>query len=249
VSVYAELQRRLLCEGVGSLTFDEVGTGKSSGSYELTATTASLAADVHGLLAHLGELDSVLSDRIFVVGHSEGGVIAAMVASSDTRVAGVALLAASAYRGDRIMAYQWVTHAETYGRSLSTMRDQHDRRILSDRWYRDFLAFDPSVYYPRISSPVLIVQGDRDIDVDPLQADSIFRLVNRGRARELRCVRFADTDHTSTDMEHHRWKPHEGTLREIVSFITRLATQSNAMSTARDERLVSCQRVGRSVVP
>lgn len=50
---FGVLEGRLGCVAIGTLRFDEVGTGRSTGSYAAYATTRTLADDVRALLTAL----------------------------------------------------------------------------------------------------------------------------------------------------------------------------------------------------
>lgn len=162
---------RLVARGYAVVRFDKIGTGRSTGDYRRTATTVTLAQDVEALVSALRARPEVDADRIILLGHSEGGAIAGLVAAADPRVAGVALLAAPAWSGRRIMSYQVRLAAERQRRSLSyTSADLIEARIAGDlrdrleseAWYPFFLDFDPLPPMRRLTMPVLILQGERD---------------------------------------------------------------------------------------
>jgi uncharacterized protein len=74
------LAEHLSGAGFVVLRWDERGVGASTGDHA-AATTADLAADVEAGLAFLRGLPWVDARRVGVIGHSEGGVIAARVAA------------------------------------------------------------------------------------------------------------------------------------------------------------------------
>jgi len=82
--------------GVAVLRFDERGVGGSTGTYA-GATTQDFAADVRAALAWLRTRPDVDPRRLALLGHSEGGIVAPMVAATDSVAAvvltGVALAA------------------------------------------------------------------------------------------------------------------------------------------------------------
>jgi uncharacterized protein len=92
---FAWLADHLTRHGVAVLRFDERGVGASGGDH-LAATTADLADDVEAALAFLGAHGAIDPQRIGLLGHSEGGVIAAMVAARSPAVAFVISMAGSA---------------------------------------------------------------------------------------------------------------------------------------------------------
>ena len=79
--------------GVAALRCDDRGAGESGGEH-LAATTAVRAADVGWMIDYLLTRKGIDRKRIFLLGHSEGSVIASRVASRNPLVAGIILLGA-----------------------------------------------------------------------------------------------------------------------------------------------------------
>lgn len=91
--------------GIATLRFDDRGTGSSTGAFA-GATSADFADDVRSAVRWLRSRPDIDASKIFLVGHSEGGVIAPMVAASDPMLAGIVLLAGAARNGGDIIAFQ-----------------------------------------------------------------------------------------------------------------------------------------------
>jgi pimeloyl-ACP methyl ester carboxylesterase len=106
--------------GIGVLRFDDRGTGGSTGSFA-GATTEDLARDVVAALAFLESIDAVDPARVGLIGHSEGGMIAPMVASQDDGVAFIVLLAGPGVRGDDLLRVQARLILETGGADMETI--------------------------------------------------------------------------------------------------------------------------------
>ena len=89
----------LLSHGIATLAFDFNGHGSSEGRFE-EMTVANEIADAKAVYDYAAGLQDV--SKIFFVGHSQGGVVAGMVAGelNDKNVAGVALLAPAAVLRD-----------------------------------------------------------------------------------------------------------------------------------------------------
>jgi pimeloyl-ACP methyl ester carboxylesterase len=236
-SLYVVLQQRLLCRGVGSFVFDEVGTGRSGGDYRAYATTRNLARDAGDVVVRLRSMPDLQGAKVMLVGHSEGGLIAAMIAAS-TPVDGVVTLGAPAYDGESIIAYQRITHRGIYGIPFAAFDARHQERRQSDRWYQEFLGFDPAPEYARVRVPTLILHGELDIDVSAPQADSLLAAMHRGNPK-VRCIRLGHTDHTFTDMEHIAWRPDTATVRHIVTFVDAIA-DGDTSAGARTGRVGGC---------
>ncbi len=66
--------------GIAVLRFDERGVGKSEGNYGLS-TSKDFAADVEAAVSYLKTRSEIQKEQIGLIGHSEGGMIAPMVAA------------------------------------------------------------------------------------------------------------------------------------------------------------------------
>lgn len=91
--------------GIAVLRYDKRGCGKSSGVYA-QSTTKDFAADAENALAFLSAQPDIDRDRIGLLGHSEGGVVAPMVASDSDAVHFIVMLAGSVLPGDEILLGQ-----------------------------------------------------------------------------------------------------------------------------------------------
>src|SRR5690625_2551852 len=92
-------------KGIGVLRFDDRGVGESTGSFA-SAISADFATDVESAIAYLKTREEVDKSKIGLIGHSEGGIIAPMVASKSDDVAFIVLLAAPGIPGDQLMIEQ-----------------------------------------------------------------------------------------------------------------------------------------------
>lgn len=99
------LADHLTRKGIAVLRVDKRGIGQSSGNAR-DATTRDYADDVQAGLQFLRQRNDIDATRIGLVGHSEGGLIAPMVAAHDAAVAFVVLLAAPGTRGDAVLLAQ-----------------------------------------------------------------------------------------------------------------------------------------------
>jgi len=86
------LADHLTRNGIGVLRFDDRGVGESTGDHDM-ATSASFASDVKAGIAYLKSREDVDSKKIGLIGHSEGGMIAPMVAARSKDVSYIVLLA------------------------------------------------------------------------------------------------------------------------------------------------------------
>lgn len=102
---FRQIAETLARRGIATLRLDDRGVGGSDAG-PATVTTADLADDVRAATAYLRARPEIDARRIALVGHSEGGIIAPMVAASDAGIRGIVLMAASASSGREILGYQ-----------------------------------------------------------------------------------------------------------------------------------------------
>ena len=102
--------------GIAVLRVDDRGVGGSTGS-TAEATSADLAGDVAAGLAFLQRRQDIDHDRIGLIGHSEGGLIAPLVAAGSQDVAFIVLLAAPGVTGEELMYLQGETILRAAGAS------------------------------------------------------------------------------------------------------------------------------------
>lgn len=91
--------------GVAVLRFDDRGTASSQGEFD-GATTADFATDVEAAVAYLRDRKEIDADKIGLIGHSEGGIIAPMVAAQDKKIAYIVMLAGTGFDGADILVMQ-----------------------------------------------------------------------------------------------------------------------------------------------
>jgi fermentation-respiration switch protein FrsA (DUF1100 family) len=117
---------------IAVLRADDRGTGKSTGNFA-DATTADFATDTEAGVAYLKTRSEVDPHRIGLIGHSEGGVIAPMVAARNPDVAFIVMMAGSGVPGDEILVAQLQAIEEASGKSHeeATKDAAKEREILT----------------------------------------------------------------------------------------------------------------------
>lgn len=102
---FAVIADYLSRNGIAVLRVDDRGVGKTTGKFA-TATSADFANDVEAGIAYLKTREDVDANGIGLIGHSEGGLIAPMVASRNKDVRFIILLAAPGVKIPDMMAQQ-----------------------------------------------------------------------------------------------------------------------------------------------
>ncbi len=91
--------------GIAVFRYDDRGVGLSQGN-AVTATTADLATDAEAAFIYLKSRPEIDHETIGLIGHSEGGLIAPIVASSNYEIAFIVSLAGTGVKGEEIIHRQ-----------------------------------------------------------------------------------------------------------------------------------------------
>jgi pimeloyl-ACP methyl ester carboxylesterase len=91
--------------GIAVLRYDDRGVGKSQGNYA-EATSADLATDAEAALNYLKTNAKINPEAIGLMGHSEGGLIAPILASANPDVSFIVSLAGPGVTGEQIIHRQ-----------------------------------------------------------------------------------------------------------------------------------------------
>jgi len=188
--------------GIAVLRFDDRGTGASTGDHA-TATSADFADDVRAVLAYLRLRPEVDPARLGLVGHSEGGLIAPMVAATDLALRAVVLMAGPAQTGRQILRYQLRAGIERSPTLTATQRDSARRGVdatidslgRAQPWVGYFLDYDPLTSARRVRAPTLILQGETDRQVTADQAALLERALRDGGNRQVTSRVFPEANH------------------------------------------------------
>jgi uncharacterized protein len=131
-SPFLVLSDYLTRKGIVVLRADKRGVGKSGGDYA-TATTSDFAADAEAGVAYLGSRPEVDRHKIGLIGHSEGGVIAPMVAAANPSVAFIVMMAGPGVPGADIIVEQTLRIVEASGKSHEEAEKDaaEERKILA----------------------------------------------------------------------------------------------------------------------
>ena len=190
--------------GIAVLRVDDRGVGASGGaSSRDNATSADFADDVASAVAYLRTRRDIDGTRIALAGHSEGGLIAPLVAAKDPTVRAIALLAGPAYNGRRILEFQNENAIKAATQLTETQRDSIRRTVpkgldslsAANTWMGFFMKTEPSAALRRVKQPTLVLQGDTDQQVTPEQADSIATILKGSGNTRVTLRHFPATNH------------------------------------------------------
>ena len=202
IPVLGQLAGALADAGSMVVRYDKRGIGQSGGRAE-SASLTDYAEDVRAAIKMLESRKDVDQKRIAVVGHSEGGLVALIAASKEKKIAAVGLLATPGITGaDIVLAQQqrllnrMKISAEEKQAKVDAQKKIHEavisgkglellppdvRRSVDNAEFQSLLVSDPAKLVASVRQPLLIVQGELDAQVEPMNAD---RLETLARARK-----------------------------------------------------------------
>lgn len=187
---FREIADTLGRRGIAVLRLDDRGVNGSDIGPS-TATSADFADDIRAGVAYLRAHAGIDGSRIGILGHSEGGIIAPMVAESDPKIRALVLMAAPASPGSVILSSQQHYMIDTVMKLTGAARDlalAQSRRATDSLakipWGKWFIEHDPSETARRVRTPVLILEGESDHQVPSSEAEKLaaaFRSAGNGR--------------------------------------------------------------------
>ncbi len=199
---FRDIADTLSRRGIAVLRLDDRGVGRSDAG-PATATSADLADDIRAALAWLRARPGVDPARLGLVGHSEGGIIAPLVAAGDPRLRGIVLVAGTASRGRDILAAQrrFLVDSDSSlspaGRDslLAAAGREADSAFAVPGWLRWFADYDPLPAARRVRVPVLILQGETDRQVPVAEARTLAAAMRAAGNRRVTVRTFPRMNH------------------------------------------------------
>ncbi len=193
--IFAQIANHLSNEGYAVLRYDKRSCGKSGGTYPVRSR---LIADARDVVEFLAGEPGINLERIYVLGHSEGGELVPSLATLSfwppgcldscwTKLAGIVLMAPPAIPLDQILLQQY-SRGLTGTAKIAAVRAEAAQIAQiesgaidtpSARWLRSSFGIDPATVIARVPCPILILQGTKDIQV---LATDLSRLVAAARA-------------------------------------------------------------------
>ena len=165
--------------GIATLRMDDRGTGGSKGVHK-GATSADFGEDIRAGLAYLRTRPEIDTTRLGLLGHSEGAVIAPIVALKEPNLRAIVLLAGVARPAREVLDFQMKNLINHNARFSQTQKDSAigaipqavERMMAADPWMAYFLVHDPAADARQLKTPaVLMLTGANDQQADP-RADS-----------------------------------------------------------------------------
>jgi len=234
MDAYRQLAHALASAGIGSLRYDKRGAGQSQGVFA-DASRNDLVDDARAALAALRTAEGIDPQRCFLVGHSEGGYLAPIIAAEDTDLAGLVLLAAAAQSLDQVTRWQVETMArmremsddevaetlaqqdqyiafvkgssgewsdysvENLRQAMPWLNEQTAEQLLATplslTWLREHYLDTPTETIRRVTCPVLIINGEKDLQVPAEQAESLRMVLEEAGNGDVTALVLPDLNH------------------------------------------------------
>jgi uncharacterized protein len=192
IPILGEIAGALADAGFIVIRYDKRGIGQSGGRSE-SASLTDYAEDARAVAKALAARKDVDPERIALVGHGEGGLVALMAAAKEKKIDAVALVATPGMTGAdvalaqqqhlldkmkltpeerqaKVDAQKKIHEAATTGKGLDGLPPAV-RRSIDNAEYQSVLSTDPAKLMKDVKQPVLVVQGELDMQVEPRNAD------------------------------------------------------------------------------
>ncbi len=193
LGIFKQIAHVLSENGIAVLRYDDRGTGESEGNF-IEASQEDLVQDARAAVSYLRTRGDIYPDRIALIGHSEGGIIAPRIAAEDPEIRAIALLAGTAKKGDEVLREQFDfildsmefpeekrgKVLERYESMLKIIKGEPVEKEAEEKlkpqiepqlvWLRSFVKHDPLSVLDKINSEVLIINGGKDKQVFPEHA-------------------------------------------------------------------------------
>lgn len=243
IDAFNTIASRLVHEGIASLRYDKRGVGESEGSFS-DASMTDLLSDARAAFEYLKARPEIDPDQVYLLGHSEGAILAPMIAA-DSNVAGLLLV-----NGATLHSLDWILREQTklimaaqgdaqdeidaevertrtfieFVKSsegdwedftldeiqerlpwMTEAQYEANRESVSLEWYREHFAYDPSSTIPQITDvPVLIIQGQKDLQVPPVEGERYAEALREAGNDQVTLNQLSELNHV---LRHHPEEP------------------------------------------
>ena len=208
LNVFNSFAHHIANEGIASLRYDKRGCGKSAGDY-YTAGHSDFVEDAIAWFDTLVQVEVCKPNEIYVLGHSEGAIIAPQMSIKRPSIAGIILLCPFVQKMESVLISQaehiqeaindlkgvkgllYRTLSRLAGNPIASQKKLIQRLKLSDspilrywfrkipgNWLRELLQLAPEEIFRKVTCPVLLVGGQKDIQCDPADVDRIAEITN-----------------------------------------------------------------------
>jgi fermentation-respiration switch protein FrsA (DUF1100 family) len=223
LGIFKQIAHVLSENGIAVLRYDDRGTGESGGNFA-EASQEDLVQDAQAAVSYLKTREDIFADRIALIGHSEGGIIAPRIAAEDSKIRAIVLLAGTAKKGDEVLREQFNYILDSmefpenkkgrvlarYENTLKIIRGEPVEKEAEEKlkpqiepqliWLRSFVNHDPLSVLDKIDAEVLIINGGKDKQVFPEHAKMLHKKLKKLK-KKVSLKIFPDLNHLLTHAE------------------------------------------------
>ena len=190
--LYKDLSGTLTGAGIVTLRYDHRGIGDSQMESGQQLSWNDMVEDAREALKYLSQRQEVDPNRMAVIGHDMGGVIAMKLAATDDRIKGVALIStpgrplvdvwAESYRfthgpvssdAYRAMIDGLLTNGTLPARDVMRPEFQSNLPPNQDAFFKAMFSVDPANEAKGVKQPVFMVTGERSTAVKTVDSDRL----------------------------------------------------------------------------
>lgn len=200
--IFLQIAEYLSEAGINTFRYDKRGIGGSTGDYWSAGLTDNIS-DANAAIEFVKNTEDIAQCEVYLLGHSEGALIASHIAAQRDDLAGVILLSGAARSGLKILKWQlnavsnglksWQrrliklfridlmkSQQKMINRINSSTKDVLRVKLFSKvnaKWMREFIHFHPEDSIKKINVPTLAVTGSKDLQVPPEDCSNISKMV------------------------------------------------------------------------
>ncbi len=203
LGIFRSIAEKLSSNGIAVLRYDDRGVGKSGGSFP-TSGMADFEGDARSAITCLRARPEIDPGRIGIVGYSEGAILGARIVANSPEIRALLALACPARSGEAILRWQQEGNLarlnlreedskaeEKKGQAFIDAIKQASQDVIevedqkvNVRWFRDFFAMDPPAIFRKVKCSVAIVQGGKDIQIPPEDAETLEKVLAESDNRD-----------------------------------------------------------------
>lgn len=167
---YVTYSKELAKNGISSIRFDFIGTGDSDVSYDNYSFKTAID-DANTVINHATTLPRIDTDKIGIMGWSQGGTIAMLTAAQNTNIKSIVTWAGAPDMSISITDEDYNV-AQKQGYVVKSFDWRDDLNFGID-WYKDVKSTDVLAEFAKSTAPILAINGSDDTVVTPDNANKI----------------------------------------------------------------------------
>jgi pimeloyl-ACP methyl ester carboxylesterase len=218
---FRDLAHGLAARGIASFRYDKRSFAfKESLDPKTVDVEQEVLADAVAAVRYAARLPEAAPDRVFLLGHSMGGMLAPFLAERLPELRGIIMMAAAARPIDQAVEEQIAYLMKQSGQPADKIAEQEDQlkkgftRIRSGEapdtevffhapahYWRDLFRFDPAAALSKLKEPALVLQGGKDYQVTRQDYDMILKALASKPASDREAHWFPALNHLFVRVE------------------------------------------------